>query len=430
MGKKLAPRSTLGKYRIQALIAEGGFARVYRALDVIEDLRVALKVFDEALLRSTLASFRQEVRLAAHLDHPNILPVKNADSINGYFVIAFPLAEKTLSDRLYEGRVNLKTCLDYIEQILEGTAYAHRRNIIHCDIKPQNILLFPDGLLRISDFGIARLALHTVTASGSGTLGYIAPEQAMGKPSPRSDVFSLGLLFYRMLTGYLPEWPFEAPHPGQEILKRKLHRDMYQFILKAIQANPRSRYANAERMLRVFQGLKRKTLDASRGRKKKKDSGPSWNEIRFKQFLRLYGRALETRHECGACGGPVSEAMLSCPWCGKEHVKFKGETRQARRCPRCKRGLKQDWRFCPYCYGPAIGAKTERELSDVRYEGRCSNPGCSRKVLMPFMRYCPWCRRKVRKRWPIADSRERCPSCQWGTLPDFWEHCPWCGKGL
>jgi serine/threonine protein kinase len=97
--------------------------------------------------------------------------------------------------------------------MIEAVAYAHRQRIIHCDIKPENFILFPDNRLRLTDFGIARVAQNTVAGSGSGTVGYMAPEQAMGKPSMRSDVFSLGLVIYRMLTGQLPEWPFEWPPP-------------------------------------------------------------------------------------------------------------------------------------------------------------------------------------------------------------------------
>lgn len=90
--------------------------------------------------------------------------------------------------------------------------------------------------------------------------------------------------------------------------------------------------------------------------------------------------------------------------------------------------MKLDWRFCPWCYGPGIDPPTTRTYSDVRYTGRCSNPRCRRKHLMPFMRYCPWCNRKVRRAWRIAESSTKCAGCGWGILPNYWAHCPWCGK--
>jgi serine/threonine protein kinase len=94
-------------------------------------------------------------------------------------------------------------------------AYAHAHNrVIHCDVKPDNFILFPDNVLKLADFGIAKVAYQTLRASGSGTVGYVAPEQAMGKPSFRSDVFSLGLILYRMFSGVLPEWPYAGRLPS------------------------------------------------------------------------------------------------------------------------------------------------------------------------------------------------------------------------
>jgi serine/threonine-protein kinase len=206
-----------------------------------------------------LATFRREVRLAATLDHPNILPLKNASFIDGHLVIVFALGERTLSDRL-RNRLSLETVLDYAEQMMEAAAYAHDRWIIHCDIKPENLILFPGNRLRLTDFGIARVVMKTVKASGSGTVGYIAPEQAVGRPLFQSDVFSLGLIIYRMLTGYLPEWPYRWPPVGIERLRRKAHPDLVHWLRKAIEPNPRDRYHDARQMLNAFKRLKPRAL--------------------------------------------------------------------------------------------------------------------------------------------------------------------------
>ena len=276
--------------------------------------------------------------------------------------------------------------------------------------------------------------MRTVQGSGSGTVGYAAPEQAMGRPSARSDVFSAGLILWRMFGGRLPEWPFEAPHPGFDKIRKNLRPEFVGLLERAITVAPGKRFASAVEMLEAFEKLAPRALrtdGARRGRKRSTSpTGKHWREVRWKQFLRGFRRSLEVRHTCGGCDGPVSESMLHCPWCRKDLKIHRGETRLARRCTRCKRGMKPDWRFCGWCFGKGFAPKTSREYDDVRYQARCSNRACRRKHLMPFMRYCPWCRTKVRRKWKIAENTHRCDSCGWGVLRDFWSHCPWCAKSL
>ena len=81
-------------------------------------------------------------------------------------------------------------------------------------------------------------------------------------------------------------------------------------------------------------------------------------------------------------------------------------------------------------YGAGFDDVATRKYTDTRYSGRCAHPKCTRKVLMPFMRYCPWCRTKVKRDWQLKGNRHRCPSCRWGVLPSYWNACPWCGKQL
>ena len=266
----LKSRQRLGKYRIEKRLGKGGFATVYRAMDTIEGLRVALKIpHADNINKEVLNDFRREVRLAVQLEHPNILPLKNASFIEDHFVIAFPLGERTLAERL-EKRMALSTALSYGEQLLEAIAFAHRHRIIHCDIKPENLILFPDGRLKLTDFGIAKVAQKTVRGSGTGTVGFMAPEQAMGKPSLRSDVFSAGLVIYRMLTGRWPEWPFEWPAPGYEKLRGRVHPDVTAILRRAIDPNPRKRYRDAEQMLKAFLPARQKALRlAARKRRRK-----------------------------------------------------------------------------------------------------------------------------------------------------------------
>ncbi len=263
-------RQKVGKYVIEGKLGAGGFSVVYRALDTVEGVRVALKVpFARHLSEDVLNDFRKEVRLVAQLKHPNILPLKNADFVGEHFLVAFPLGEMSLADRL-QYRISSALALNYSEQILKAVSYAHDHKIIHCDIKPENIILFPERLLALTDFGIAKISMRTVQGSGSGTLGHMAPEQAMGKPSYRSDVFSIGLILYRMFSGHWPEYPFEWPFPGQNRLKANLPVDLIELIRKSLQVNPRLRFADAKTMLNAFARVKPRTLRLMESRIAKK----------------------------------------------------------------------------------------------------------------------------------------------------------------
>ncbi len=232
----------LGKYRLLTKLSVGTFATVFRAYDTLEGVYVALKIPHPNLMnKESLADFTKEVKLAARLDHPNILGLKTADYIDGQLVIAFPLGEQSLDDRLAK-RMSLRTALDLGEQLLRALAFAHENRVIHCDVKPDNLMLFSDNRLRLTDFGISKIAHRTISASGAGTVGYMAPEQAMGRPSARSDVFAAGIVLWQMFSGYLPEWPFEWPPPDYERMKRRVHPDMLAVLRRAMELKPSHRF--------------------------------------------------------------------------------------------------------------------------------------------------------------------------------------------
>jgi serine/threonine-protein kinase len=429
-------RQNLGKYRIQRKLGAGGFMQVWQALDTVEGIQVALRIPHQDLLTpEMLKDLRKEVRLTAGLDHPNILPIKNAEFIDDRLVVAYPLGEKTLGDRM-QHRMTVQVALEFAEQLLEALDYAHTRRIIHCDVKPENLILFPGNRLCLTDFGISRVAAHTLYASGSGTVGYVAPEQAMGRPSFRSDVFSAGLVIYRMLTGSLPEWPYTWPFPGHSRLQKKVHPDMIAFLHRALQVDHRKRYRDACQMLAAFwkilPRMKRFMNMQSRGRKTVPTSSQQldWRQIRIRQFQARFRTALKLDGCCEKCHGPVADSMNHCPWCGSSEKLTRANPRFPDTCPRCHRGRKLDWHYCPWCYGPGFDDPSPRKYTDKRYEGRCANPSCERKVLMPFMRYCPWCRTKVKKPWKLGRSKDRCQRCEWPVAKGFWEVCPWCGKKL
>lgn len=326
--------------------------------------------------------------------------------------------------------MSVDRALDLADQALAALAFAHEKKIIHCDIKPENYIVFPDNRLKLADFGFAKVSLRTLKASGSGTIDYIAPEQAMGRPKFQSDVFSVGLVLYRLLSGKLPEWPYKWPMVGHDRLQARLRPEYASVLRKAIQLDPAHRYTNARQMYAAFkkvraQESRRRSARKHTARRTIKQSGTSWRRLQWREFQRQYRNTLETRHDCRRCEGPVAETMRSCPWCGIDNPARGSMTRMPAECPRCERGVKNDWDYCAWCYGPGYETQTNRRFPDKRYTAKCANSRC-RHPLMPFMRYCPWCRSKVRRTWKIEGSKSKCKVCKWGIVSEYWNFCAWC----
>ena len=420
----LRARQKIGKYRILGRIASGPLADVYRAYDTIQKIKVALKIPkpDE---NAGHEEFLHEVRVATRLQHPNILSVLNASYIDEQFVIAMNLGEESLADRI-ERRTSTAVKLDLAGQGLAALAHAHEHKIIHCDIKPENFILFPGNCLKLADFGFAKLSLRTLKASGSGTIDYIAPEQAMGRPKFQSDVFSMGLVLYRLFSGKLPEWPFTWPMAGHEMLKARVRPELIEVLKKAIQLDPAKRYRTAVQMYADYERI---DIHARKQKKPKAKNGTgrstSWRQMQWREFQRQFKQQLDTRHHCRSCEGPVSQSMQACPWCGFDNPARGAETSMPAHCPRCERGVKNDWDYCAWCYGPGFVEEATRHYPDKRYTAKCANLRC-RGPLMPFMRYCPHCRTKVRRPWKLKGSRHSCEACNWGIAHEFWNFCAWC----
>jgi len=424
----LRARQKIGKYRILGRIASGPLADVYRAFDTIHRVRVALKIPRPGDLASH-EEFLHEVQVAVKLRHPNILSVINASYIDEHFVIAMELGEESLADRL-ERRISTARALDLAGQALAALAHAHEHRIIHCDIKPENFMLFPGNVLKLADFGFAKISLHTLKASGSGTIDYIAPEQAMGRPKFQSDVFSMGLVIYRLLSGKLPEWPYDWPPAGHDRLSARVRPELIAILRKAIQLDPGKRYANAIEMQAAFEQLQVHARKQKPGKTSNSArAGDSQREVAWREFQRQFGKSLHSRHQCRHCEGPVAESMRACPWCGFDNPARRSTSDFASSCPRCERGVKNDWDYCPWCYGPGFEEETTRRYPDRRYTAKCANQRC-RGPLMPFMRYCPWCRTKVRKPWKLEGSRDRCRACGWGVTRAYWNFCAWCREPI
>lgn len=247
-------------------IGEGGMANVYLAYDVILERDVAVKVLrgdlstDEKFVRR----FQREALSASSLSHPNIVEVYDVGEDNGlYYIVMEYIEGKHLKQLLRRrGSLTVKEVIDIMLQITDGMAAAHDSYIIHRDIKPQNIMILENGLVKITDFGIA-MALNgtqlTQTNSVMGSVHYLPPEQASGKGSTiQSDIYSMGILMYELLTGKLPYKGDNAVEIALKHLKESLPsirkelpnlpQSIENIILKAAAKNPKNRYADAREM--------------------------------------------------------------------------------------------------------------------------------------------------------------------------------------
>lgn len=201
-----------GRYRLEAKLGSGGMSTVYLARDQTLDRPVAVKVMHREMSEQAdqLERFRQEARSVAKLSHPNVVSVIDAGEDGGFPYIVFEYVEgETLKQRIArDGALPPQEAIAYAIEVARGLSVAHARNMVHRDIKPQNVLIDAEGRAKLTDFGISRqLEQDGMTATGRvlGTTDYVAPEQAMGrKVDPRSDVYSLGVVLYEMLVGQVP----------------------------------------------------------------------------------------------------------------------------------------------------------------------------------------------------------------------------------
>ncbi|MGA5371849.1 Stk1 family PASTA domain-containing Ser/Thr kinase [Streptomyces griseoincarnatus] len=218
-----------GRYRVEARIAVGGMATVYRALDTRLDRILALKVMHPSLASDAgfVERFIREARSVARLAHPNVVQVFDQGTDGGYVYLAMEyIPGCTLRDVLRErGALQARAALDILEPVLAALGAAHRAGFVHRDMKPENVLIGDDGRVKVADFGLVR-SVDTVTHSTGtvlGTVSYLAPEQIEhGTADPRVDVYACGILLYEMLTG-------EKPHDGDSpaiVLYKHLHDDV------------------------------------------------------------------------------------------------------------------------------------------------------------------------------------------------------------
>jgi beta-lactam-binding protein with PASTA domain len=254
-----------GRYRVLRKLGSGGMADVYLAEDEELGRRVAIKILNDRHANDDqfVERFRREAKNAAGLSHPNIVSIYDRGEAEGTYYIAMEFLDgRSLKEQLVaRGPMPIGDAITYTRQILNALRFAHRKGVVHRDIKPHNVMVDTDSRLKVTDFGIARAGASQMTEAGAivGTAQYLSPEQARGAAvDQRSDLYSIGVVLYEMLTGQVPftgDTPVEiamkhlsdTPRPPST-LRPEIPPDLDMIVLRALAKNPDDRFQTAEEM--------------------------------------------------------------------------------------------------------------------------------------------------------------------------------------
>ena len=304
---------TVGKYQILANLGSGGFGTVFLAKDVWIDKKVAIKVphrqsgdFDDLL---------QEPRLLAALDHPNIVGIVTAERVDGVFFIVMDYIKgeslEAVLDR--EKSLDVARAIAYIVQILKGVEHAHEAQILHRDLRPANVLISESGVVKVADFGTSRFLEKSHATTVIGSPPYMAPEQFQGRAVLASDIYSVGVMLYQMLTGTLP---YFSPNPAQiermvaqgrctppKIRNTQIPREISDIVMKALAPELADRYQKASELLEDL---------ATAGDIDHKAT--ELEDIR----KRLKAREVPKKGFCWHCRKPLHARADTCPFCGEK----------------------------------------------------------------------------------------------------------------
>lgn len=262
------------RYKILNTISSGGMAVIYRAQDLVLDRIIALKILKKELSQDEnfRNQFSIEAKATARLSHTNIVTTYDFGMHGDRLYIAMEYIEGTiLKELIANSQLNFEQRMDYVKQACQGLAFAHQNKIVHCDIKPQNMLVSSEGLLKLTDFGISFI-LDSISQDYDkdevwGSPYYIAPEIVRGEsPSPKSDVYSMGVVMYELLTGQLPftgeevleiieKHQEEIPIPPNSVNKQ-IPSEINRIILTALEKDPEKRFTDGLELFSAIQNAR------------------------------------------------------------------------------------------------------------------------------------------------------------------------------
>ena len=320
---------TIGKYKILSALGSGGFGTVYLAEDTWIGKKVALKVPHRQSVN--FGELLREPRLLASLNHPNIVTVLTAEKQdNVFFIVMEYIAGETLENIIArDGAIDITRALDFTCQICNAVDHAHNQGVIHRDLRPANVLVAENGLVKVADFGTSRfleLAAHGTTVIGSPP--YMAPEQFQGRATFASDIYSLGVTMYQMMTGTLP---YQTPAPADlEKLMRgdlvspprsrngRLPQRLNDIIMKAMAPEVTDRYQRASELLEdLLTAVDRpeSRTTPQRGGRASATPVPAAATPRQASWSRT-GETPQPRF-CWHCRKPMHARSDRCPFCGE-----------------------------------------------------------------------------------------------------------------
>jgi eukaryotic-like serine/threonine-protein kinase len=327
---------TIGKYKILSPLGSGGFGTVYLAEDTWIDKKVAIKVPHRQNVN--FGDLLHEPRLLATLSHPNIVSILTAEKQDNIFFIVMEFVPgDTLETAISrDGMIDLPRALDYTCQICNALDHAHQQGVIHRDLRPGNVLVTEGGVLKVADFGTSRfieLAAHGTTIIGSPP--YMAPEQFHGKAVLASDIYSLGVTMYQMLTGVLP---YNTPTPAdlERLMKGdlvapprsrnpKIPSQINDIVMKAVAPDVGARYQRASDLLNDLLSARAPSTvgprDTTRSVSRQPVTAPavaaSSPEDMHDMHSRLRARETPKPSFCWHCRKPLHARSARCPFCGE-----------------------------------------------------------------------------------------------------------------
>lgn len=315
---------TIGKYRILSSLGSGGFGSVYLAEDTWIDKKVALKVPHKQTV--DFAEMLAEPRLLASMSHPNIVTVLTAEKQDDvFFIVMEYVPGETLEQVIVrEGALDLALALDFTCQMCNAVDHAHRAGVLHRDLRPGNMLVSTTGLLKVTDFGTSRfleIAAYGTTVIGSPP--YMAPEQFLGRAVFASDVYSIGITMYQMLTGSLP---YETPAPADlerlmrgelvtapRVRNTRIPRAINDLIMRALAPDPTARYQRASELLGDVLAARQATARPATARPASRAT-PGPERVTDIQS-RLRARETPQPRFCWHCRKPLHARTDRCPFC-------------------------------------------------------------------------------------------------------------------